>query len=457
MADIETRAAKRERPPTAVMLVGGVLSVIAVLLIGTMLIRLFNAGEVAVGAVGALIGLLTAVLPLVERGVRPVLDRLPGPAWVAVLVIQAALVLLLVFGRAPVFNALAEQRFRDAVLAESLNEAQLALESAITLGLDPDPALQGALTDALAEPAGTDNDNRAMRLAALYRVYGDATSVAAYDETLFTQARRAAGNEATDVIRRTVGVLATLDPGAAADLAREFNDTGVMALAESPPEISRARVHLGAVRTIDDLIGDARPNAEKSIARMNYAVVLENDDSVPDNLEQAVTAYREALDFNPNNYEARYNLSSLLLVAFPSSELDDAVQVAEQGREFLSGQAGNPCEGVLSAETFTQGWYCFLLTTTEAGARLERGDIRRNVEPLVDRAIALAEANNRFGEAFFTAEAYYYRALLQDEDGDPDAATLCAVLADHNPFSDRHLAWAAYAVDELGEVGCPAG
>jgi hypothetical protein len=186
-----------------------------------------------------------------------------------------------------------------------------------------------------------------------------------------------------------------------------------------------------------------------------------------DNPEGALNSYREAIRLDRTNFEARYALSSLLLVSFSYEDalLDEAVLQAETGRRYLEQKRACSGEQDLTDETvFLQSWHCFLLTTTEAGARIVRhdssqGDESDAVQKLLAQAIALAEANHQFRlrPGYYTAEAYYWFARLTEPN--TDASVLCQVIAnrDTTPGTNRYLRhqeFAQYANQQLNHRRC---
>jgi serine/threonine protein kinase/tetratricopeptide (TPR) repeat protein len=258
-----------------------------------------------------------------------------------------------------------------------------------------------------------------------------------------------------DLIR----ALVILNQDAAGELAGEFNDEGVASLAKN--DLTQARLYLEAVRTLDEAvpIGVGRNNKARSISRYSLAQLreMENDQ------QAAIVTYREAIKLDDANFEARYGLSSLLLITSDAADkaaLDEAVAVARAGWEDYIGKAA--CSGrqnLADENTFQISWHCFALLTTEAGARLKRnspdqGDIPSVIETRALQATRLAEANDQFRirPGYCTAEAYYYLALVTAPNTDKDI--LCRILQNYDNANPRHDSWAKYANEQLAGRTC---
>jgi hypothetical protein len=126
--------------------------------------------------------------------------------------------------------------------------------------------------------------------------------------------------------------------------------------------------------------------------------------------------------------------------------------VAIVGREQLDKEFCQGPQDLNEFENFIPSWLCFLLMTTEGGARLERGDDLALYLPLLDNARALAEDNNQFGRGYYTAEIYYYLARLTEPD--TESEFLCQIIQNHNRNLERHRRWAIYANNELDGRTC---
>jgi serine/threonine protein kinase len=333
-----------------------------------------------------------------------------------------------------------------AVRTSNTTLAGTALDTAALLGRDVGEALRQDILAALAKP----DEARALRLAGLYadRISEDPT----LSDEIQARARDSAAAGQAKATLRYVHVLVVIDPVGATALAGEFNDAGVAALLETQPKESVAQVYLDAVRAIDESLGIERSRDTQSVSLYNQAQLLEAADPIA-----AAAIYREAIHLNSNNIEAYYALSSLLLTAFNGDPdaLDEAVEVARSGYAHIEDRFCQGTQSQADQAAATQSWLCFLLMTTEAGARLDRGDDPALIMPLVERAIHLAEANDQFGPDRYTAEAYYYLARLTEPD--TDTAVLCNVIQNHNRDLDRHRAWALYANQQLGDRRCLPG
>jgi hypothetical protein len=330
-----------------------------------------------------------------------------------------------------------------ALRTSSTTLAETALDGAAMLGADVDGTLRREI---LNEP----DEARAVRLAKLYA--NRAPRDPDLSESLRSCARESAAAAQTKTTERCVRLLVIVDPQGAAALAGEFNDAGVAALVQTPLQESTARVYLDAVRLIDDSLGVERSNMQQSVSLYNQAQLIEQTDPT-----LAATIYHEAIYLDSNNISAYYALSSLLLVEFANdpAQMAEAVQVAEAGHQHIEARFCQGKQDLADPAVFAPSWLCFLLMTTEAGARLERGDDPALIMPLVERARRLAEANGQFGEGYYTAEVYYYLARLTEPDTGIDI--LCSIISYHNPALERHRTWALYANRQLGDRNCVTG
>jgi tetratricopeptide (TPR) repeat protein len=433
------------RQPLSIAALIGLLFLVMVMVFGELVVRLLQAGDTAFGLLAAALGLLLSLLPLFDATVnrlQAMARSLKLPGWVGVIAMQVAPILLCFFIRQPLYTGLAQQHYAQAVNATNSADARAAFNSAQIL----DPAitlnLQSTLIETLDAPASEENDIKANLHAELLYDTGDVAPELL--DRLSADAERSIENNDMRVLRYAQ-VLARLSPSRAARLADDFNDRSVAALMENT--IVQARLYALAVLTIDNRIGNERSAEAKSISRLNLGFVYEAENR----LEEALDAYRQALELFPANVEARYVLASLLLINAngATTSLQEAVHIAQQGRIYLP----PPCDNTEpNPATPEPNWYCFLLLTTEAGARLALNDVPRNIEPLLDRAILLAEQNAQFGDRQFTAEAYYYRASLpayQD-----DLQTLCMIIAEYNRDNARHVTWATVANRRLNGQLC---
>jgi tetratricopeptide (TPR) repeat protein len=324
--------------------------------------------------------------------------------------------------------------------------AGTALDGAALLGEDVDKTLRKEILSALEKP----DEMRALHLSKLYADRSSADPTLSGE--LQSRAREAAAAGQTKVTLRYVRVLVVVDPDGASALAGEFNDVGVAALLQMPPQESIAQVYLDAVHLIDETLDIERSQEAQSVSLYNQAQLLEASDPAA-----AAAVYREAIRLDSNNLEAYYALSSLLLVEFATdpAALDEAVEIAQSGHAHIEERFCQGTQAQTDQDPALQSWLCFLLMTTEAGARLERDDDPALIMPLVERAIRLAEANDQFGPDRYTAEAYYYLARLTEPD--TETVVLCNIIKNHDRDLDRHRAWALYANEQLGDRRCLPG
>ncbi|MCB9435385.1 MAG: DUF4062 domain-containing protein [Anaerolineales bacterium] len=408
---------------------------------------LLSADAALIGGLLALTGLLLPLIPMVVvKNIRLALTILVG------------LVLLAVVLRWPLRKAVADQKLQSGLQTDNISQAEADLEAAERLGLSVKPEIEHELLRAIDQQ----DKEAAIRYTTLYQRVARSSDTRQLAEKLAEQLTTAAAAENSPQALLLAELTTILDPTLAGTIAADFNDSGVQALSQN--ELVRGRIYLEAARILDR-VSNGRSNEAKSITRYNLGLVFE----LSGDTEAAIVAYREAInELNDANLEARYALSSLLLIQFSddSARLNEAIQIAQNGQDYIEPRY---CRGVQdlsycstgnpdSEAAYVNTWQCFLLMTTEAGARLQRndpnqGDVQSTIEPLIRRAINLAEDNGQFKAcASYTAEAYYY--LAQVTAPDTDKAILCNIIAQRNPNSPRHQQWVEYANEQLGEQTC---
>jgi hypothetical protein len=304
-------------------------------------------------------------------------------------------------------------------------------------------------------------------LARLFRDHAPADKLQTQAASVQHGARVAAeaGNAAQT--RRLVQVLAVLDASQAGILAREFYDAALAAYVAQPPQTAAALIYLDAFQVANELIDTGLSQTEISYAYYLQGVVLElSSQPLP-----ALDAYRRALAVDAANLEARYTLASGLLVQAEDkltqdestgdpTLLNEAIDVARTGyQEYIDPNFCRGTHDLTDPAIFQPVWNCFALMTTEAGARVLRGaneDTITTMRGLLDRAIRLAEANEQFGEYYFTAEAYYWlaRATLPDPATEDGLALYCAIVQQHDSTKPRHRQWVAFANKQLDGRYC---
>lgn len=255
--------------------------------------------------------------------------------------------------------------------------------------------------------------------------------------------------------------------------AGTLNDAGVEALENQ--ELTYARLYLLAATSLDDELARncanelVRSGVQRSFAWMNYGALIEADSSLsPEEREQnALNAYRVALERNTENLQAAYLLGVLLIETDPTpADLDEIVRVSTRGLSYLETLTPSPCEGQHDStdiDAFEPVRHCFLLKTIEAHARYLRGDNRGDIEAPVNDGIDLAVANDHFVGAViptYAAEAYYIRAMLlaDDETTEGETAPRCDalnnVIRHRNPDNPMHTNWAETAINQMDVLGC---
>ncbi len=248
-------------------------------------------------------------------------------------------------------------------------------------------------------------------------------------------------------------------------IAGQFNDAGVVILAQSNDEmtLALAKVYFEVIRELDAIFPEVRTPAAQSITLYNLGMTYERNVTTPDYLEQAITAYMDAIEVNPANIQARYALSSLLLIRYPDDpdRLSTAIEIAQTGYEdYISPAYCSGMHDLTTEAIFQPTWHCFALMVTEIGALVQQNAPKQQVEPLLERAVAIAVANDQFRSCpqcnrerrlYFTAEAYYYLALVTEPETDEDV--LCQIIRNVNLTKSRHEDWYAYANGEMEKRG----
>lgn len=443
------------------------LLVLTLGLFGYALVQLFRAGQEAIGFVGAFLGVSGSLLALMVFYLKRTQDKLlelPGmqllKPWGAMLLLQAVLVVVIVTGILFVFDVLADDLIDQALAADNLSRANSLLDSADILGGDVAGSLEQELDAALDAPNLPDEDARALDITRLFREHAPVDQLQKQATNVQVEAHAAVEAGSAAQARRLGQVLAILDEPKASALARDFYSAAIDAYIAKPPQTAMALIYLDTFLAVEELVETGLDQMEISYAHYLRGMVLELS-SQPVN---ALDAYREALAVNNANLEARYALASALLVQVENGGapelLTEAVEVARIGHlEYIE---PNFCQGthdLSDPNEFQPAWYCFALMTTEAGARFLRDgteDTITTLRGLLDRAIALAEANNQFGDDYYTAETYYWlaRATLPDPDTDEGLALYCAIIQQHDSTKPRHRRWVAFANEQLDGRYC---
>ncbi len=343
-----------------------------------------------------------------------------------------------------------------------------AVEPAVPISQQVTAASRGAGSATEATPtvdttaaAGPNRTENALAATVTVQLIAAVIGYFALPGILLNAVQTAVGTGQVADAERPIQLLSAVAPAELETLGNDLNDAAVDFMASQPPEFAQARTHLEVVRLIDDALPAARSAELRSISRYNLGLIYEFDDSLQDGVPQATDAYRQAIRIDDSNIEARFARSSLLLIE--DTDLDEAVRLAERGwKNYLDTQSPPVCSGeqdLTDEATFFASWHCFMLITTEAAARYERGDEAAGdtpgqIEQLLQRATSLAEANDQFRErdGFYTAQAYYYLARVT-EPNTPEA-TLCHIINTRDPRSARHQVWFEYANQQLDGAFC---
>jgi len=346
---------------------------------------------------------------------------------------------IFLFLRPILYQNLAETSFTNALTTTVLQDAQIHLGDAQTLGMDSQTRLLGIIEASISD-SGSETNPQAIRAAQL--LSPDVLS-SEFLSSIETQSRDAITNNNSNHAKLSGQVLAYLAPNEAANLATSLNDEATVLLSSDNFSIEQARIMLETAHLIDETLGLLRNPEARSATLYNLAYVYELEG---DN-QAAIQAYHEAIEINERDVLARYAYSSLVLISSTNpEELDEAIQIAVQGQSYLP----NNCQGAIllasSEASFDDKWNCFLLLTTEVGLRLKRDD-NAAARPVLERAILLAENNANFGSAYYVAEAYYYLAQMDGDNVSRDS--LCSIMLDYNAASPRHLIWADFAEEQL--------
>jgi len=415
------------------------LLLLAILIITVRFVYLlFTAGQAAISAVAALVPLAGVVVSVVLFSLKqlplPILSAYRQPLSVIILVI---ILLALLVAPSPIVSTLAEQQYTAGIRAQNLTDAQEALDSAQKLGLDIPALLQNDLITELNDLNST--QEQLLLLATLERRYQ------AVNRALLVRVRQTmdsaflAGN--LSQVQRAAHVLGTLDSQAAGSLADEFNDAGVKALQAA--NLPTARLYLETVAILDQY-DDDRTSEDKSNSLMSLGELREMSGITASALE----AYQTAWESYPQNYEAAYNFTSLVLAEQEGSTAPDIAQlniardIAERATNNLECQQKPITDDTAQ---LSDNDLCFRLLTTFAGLELTLKSDSAIVRSLVERAIRITQVTHQFSGLpypVWTAEVYYYDMLLNTP---PSLETLCAIQRYSQPQSERSQRWVAEA------------
>jgi len=453
--------------PIAARLASLGLLLLTIGLLGYVLVQLLRAGQESIGLLGAFLGLGGSALALMVfylKRAQGMLLELPGvkrlKPWGVMMLLQVLLIAVMALGIPFLFDVLADDLIDQALAVDNRNQANHLLNSADILGGEVLPSLERELNIALTTPNLPREDERALLLAHLFRDHAPADRLQAQTIVIQKNARAAAEAGSDAQTKRLVQVLAILDASQADTLARDFYNKALAAYAMHPPQTAAALTYLNAFLAIDELTETGLERTEISYAHYLQGVVLDLSGQPLTSLD----SYRQALAVDDTNLEARYALASGLLVQVENGGepvlLNEAIDVARIGHQEYIPQ--NFCQGTQNLddpEVFQKVWNCFMLMTTEAGARFLRAgneDMLTTLRGLLERAIRLAEVNNQFGDNHFTAEAYYWlaRAALPDPATNEGLTLYCAIIQHHDSTKPRHRQWVAFANKQLDGRFC---
>jgi hypothetical protein len=453
--------------PDWVRWVSMALLLVTLIVLGYTLAQLFRAGQEPLGLVAMLIGIVVTLLPLLSfylMGVRETWLELPGVGqlkpWHIMLILQVLAVVGITLVSQPALRVVADDLVDQAFTTQNLTEAQSQLESAALLGADVATALDGELAMALRALNLPDEDARAIQLARLLVQYAPLEMQQYRADDVEAQARNAAQNRISAQTKRLVQVLGILNSDQAASLAQDFYREALSAYTAQPPQITVTLSYLDAFLAVDDMTETSLSSVQLSNAHYVRGVVLELG-SQP---TAAFDAYRQALMVDDSNLEARYALASGLLIQVENGGdralLTEAITLARTGyQEYISADFCRGSHNLNDPESFHKVWNCFALMTTEAGARSLRAgseDTVTTLRGLLERAIRLAEANDQFGDAYYTAEAYYWLAktTMPEAATEEGLALYCAIIQQHDSTKPRHRQWVAFANEQLNGRYC---
>ncbi|MBI1278212.1 MAG: hypothetical protein GC179_08800 [Anaerolineaceae bacterium] len=433
-----------------------------VILLGWWVIVLFLAGEQLIGSLSGLIGLASALNPVISFFDPS--DRVEQSSRILMrLMVGLILVLVVIVARTFINPELARQRVEEGVRVTDITVARQNLDIAQRLGSDIEPALRNEINQVIDSPIGSEGDQSVVRLAELYRLFGK-KNVDWY-QTLETNIRE--GIQMANNVRasRSSMVLALAAPDKAIDLVKNLNDEFVKA--QGNHDFNKAGDFIQAISFLEGGLGDSRSVCSRSVTQMNLGIFFDASPGFEDYLSRAQQSYSNAVQLDDSNVQAHYLLSSFLLVNYAedSVQLERAVAIAHNARlRYLSGQPLNTCALERGDTPELLDWYRFLLLTTEAGARLALKDAPITIGSLLEEAMQLAQKNKQFGPGDFTAEAYHYWAQYLGDNvdqntlcmivrRDPDPNDPSQLIGEADQTNPRHMRWVADAQAELDSHG----
>lgn len=452
--------------PVWVRLLSAILLIVTVGVLISSLIRLFTAGQTALGAFSVVMGILATAIPLLgffSKGAQRVLAGIAGieriKSWMLTLLTQVLVLIVVLVGAPMLLRTTGNSLIQQALVDDDLNAARITLGNAATLDSDVTGALDAELQRGLAALNLQADNARIQQIARLFAEFAP-NVLREVRAAEIEEAARSAGEAARSDAASWLQVLSHVDPDRAVGLAREFYNDALDSYVGAPPDLPLARNYLDAVLSMVPFLDTTFSREEISVAHYVRGLISQANDS-----SAALDEYRRAIEEDDTNLEARYALAVALLIQVENggdpTQLNEAIAIARAGyqdyipQEYCRGSQDLSDEGVLR-----ESWNCFALMTTEAGARILRGageDTASSIRGLLERAVRLAQANDNFRSAgFFTAEAYYWLArTTQPDPNTPDGQALyCSIIQHLDRTKPRHVQWLTYANEQLGERRC---
>lgn len=427
---------------------------------------LLRSGQEQIGLITSGVGLAITFVPVFTffwKGGWGLLGFLPGinqlAPWASMLLFQILVVILVLILVPLTLGLAADNLLGKALVSSNIYEARIALNNAMALGKNVSVALDSELTKELSHASVSEDNTRSIYLSRLLVDYAPDLVKQNRSNEIEALLRQAAQEQSTARTQKMLAILAVLAPERTGQVARDLYSLALKLYAAQPPNFSLALSYLDSFIAVKDISNLPIASTEISYAYQLRGVILESRD-----MNSALDSYRDALNADDSNLEARYALASGLLIQVETGAdavlLNEAISVAKIGYEnYISGNYCRGSQDLKISEVFRQTWHCFQLMTTEAGARFLRGskeDTVSVIKGLLERAISLAEANDHFGAEHFTAEAYYwYTRTAKPDPSTKDGLSLyCDIIRYLDRTKPRHIDWLAYANEMLAGRFC---
>jgi hypothetical protein len=447
--------------PIAARFASALLLLLTLIIVGGTVWNLAQAGSQAISSITGIIGLITAFTPLlglVWAGGRAIwmgnITPLRLPAWAGALIIQIIILAVIWWISPHVMNIAATEMIAQAITEPAGTRARAAADGAQRLGLDVATHLESELTRLITLSAHADEADW-IALTRLFALYASDRERSVLAEEMSGAVRVTAALEPGRTAL-LLDILSILDVKEAVSEAEWLYNSALTAVDSNPPATARAAAYL------DGLIGAQMLPRTPVLSEAYYVRGLMLEET---RIDEAFELYRQALALDDTLLHVRYALASGLLVRAEQGGsvalLDDAITIARSGHtQYIDPRWCQGRQNLTTPEAFSTVWYCFILMTTEAGARAVRGapeDTFTLTGGLLERAIRLAEANDHFTlhAGFFTGEAYaWYARLTQPDPATESGARLyCDVLAYTDGERPRHTPWREDASARLASSG----